>query len=472
MRKGYRRIKILAAVSGGFVLAGTAAMAAYETTGRSINILTTADFSNRIVEQYQAPDHLNPGQSMDKIVYVENDGGTDSFVRIKVTKVLGARDEQGSLIQDQDLDPEMLEIAYVSDAWKYKEDGYWYYMGILKAGEKTREPLFKSCRLSERAGNKYKNKEGEILVAMESIQAGGDALEALWDMKEEELGVEGQVCRSCKTVTKVSLDDSYKIQIEGADGDLFANFKNLLPGCSRTQSISLSNQSRTDAELYLRAEETEQEKMTEEERKRVDLLLNHYTFIEVRQGGKVLYQGPVGGQAEGGGNTMRQNIRLGQLEAGETQSLEVTLTASPEMDNAYQKLMGKVCWVFSAAGEEEKIQSQKKAQDPSSSGKGKNQDKGGTQGEDAKSSQGNRNPLGDQTPSEGGGDGGSGSGSGSYGAAQKGYGEMAEGKISPKTEDMTKSALPLLLTGSGGLAAAAVMFWKKRREGACDQWQE
>lgn len=39
-----------------------------------------------------------------------------------------------------------------------------------------------------------------------------------------------------------------------SDTDLFASFKNLTPGCARTQIIELENRSSEEVQLYLRAE--------------------------------------------------------------------------------------------------------------------------------------------------------------------------------------------------------------------------
>lgn len=411
MKRRGKAIKILAAVSSSLLLC-SAVLAAYEARGRSINVLTTGTFSNKLVEEYQAPEHLNPGQSMDKVVNVTNDGGVDSFVRVKVTKLLGTRDGQGKLIKDEALDPELLEISYNTKYWKYRKDGFWYYAGILKAGETTKEPLFQKCSLSVKADNRYKNKDGEIQVALESIQAGGGALEALWKVKAGELGVKEGACRSCKTVTRVTLDPGYQIKIDASDADLFANFKNLLPGSARTQSIRVGNQSKTETQLFLRAEEAKQTGLTDKEKKLVKKLLDSYTFLEVRQGSRVLYQGPASGKGTGKNTSMKRNISLGTILPGKEKELAVTLSVSPQMGNSYQALTGKVDWIFTASGEE---------------------------------------------AADGGGDRGNGTG-GSGGGSPSGSKGISEGKISPKTGDGTEVSCQLALLGISGLLTALILW--------------
>ena len=49
---------------------------------------------------------------------------------------------------------------------------------------------------------------------------------------------------------------------------------------------------------------------------------------------------------------MKNNISLGKIKAGNTKKLTVTLAVAPNMDNRYQKLTGKVKWVFTAVGED------------------------------------------------------------------------------------------------------------------------
>ena len=82
MKKIFKKIMITA--SGVLLLTCTAA-GAWKISGRSRNVLITASFSNRIIEEYQIPDHVNPGQKISKIVNVKNTGTRDSFIRLRIT---------------------------------------------------------------------------------------------------------------------------------------------------------------------------------------------------------------------------------------------------------------------------------------------------------------------------------------------------------------------------------------------------
>lgn len=350
MRKRRTYIRISGGAAAGLVLAAVLAAAAWSVTGRAGNVLTTDSFSNRILEKYQKPPALKPGQSVEKVVHIENDGAADSFVRVRVTPLWVTRDRKGRLTEDKSLDTGMLQVEYNTRGWMQLEDGYWYYKDVLKAGTQTEEPLIKSFWLSEQADNSYKNKDGEIRVELESIQASEEALEGLWGVSRETLGIMESPCKGCETVTRVVLGENRSLKVEAGETDLFADFKHLLPGCARTQAIKVCNQSGEAAEFFLRAEPADQGNIRAEKKAMVEKFLSEYAFVEIRLGSRVLYQGPVDGNLKENQYTMKRDIRLGALAPGAAGNLTATLSLSPEMGNEFQKLAGKVNWVFTAAG--------------------------------------------------------------------------------------------------------------------------
>lgn len=331
-------------------LAGTV-LAYWEVTGKAVNILTSASYRTEIEEEYTVPQHVDPGTSVDKIVNVKNSGKTDVLVRVKLEKAFGTRDADGILQKEEALDPEMIEITCNERFWKRAGD-YWYYTEVLAAGERTKEPLMESYRVSEKAGNAYRGKAAEIVVSMESIQAEGDAV-SLWGITKKDLGIR-YASDSVNTVTAVTFSGKEEgFQFSESDTDLFANFKNLLPGCSRTQKIRIKNSSQDKTEIFLHAEAANQEQMTDKQKRLVSLMLSKYAKIIVKQGNKTLYQGPVDGNLLKTEYSMGNEISLGTFEPGENQDLNVTLSMSRQMDNEMQSLSGKVKWIFTAKGQEE-----------------------------------------------------------------------------------------------------------------------
>lgn len=321
---------------------------------RTDNVLTMASYKAQIVEEYNVPAHVNPSETVKKKVHVKNEGTVDILVRVSVTKVFGVRDADGKLQTADGLNPDMIEISFNSRFWEQKEDGWFYYREILRAGETTREPLMESFTLSAKAGNEYRGKDAEIIVCMESVQADKDAA-SIWKVRPEELGIVFPKAPAAEKTAVTYLGKAQGFTTNSRNTDLFAAFKNLTPGCGRTQKIAVENKSMEAVEIFLRAEQTEQESMSDEQIRLVRQLLTKYAVIEITEGGSLLYQGAVCGSpdsADSGSASMLQDISLGQFAAGRSRELTVKLSLSPEMDNRFQKLTGKVAWIFSAHGED------------------------------------------------------------------------------------------------------------------------
>lgn len=314
------------------------------------DILTMSSYKAKIVEEYEEPSHVDPSDTVDKVVNVRNEGTVDILVRVFIEKMFGDRADDGTFRRDEALDTDVIEIDFDDTCWEQREDGWFYYRGVLKAGETTEQPLMRSYRLSERAGNPYKGKEARIIVRMESVQAEGGAAEAAWGTSVQDAGV--RWADEPKTedtgVTFLGRDEGFSVTADNTD--LFASFKNLLPGCARTQKIVIGNQSSEDVEIFLHAKETDQVKMSKKQQALVREMLEKYAVITVREDDQVLYQGAVCGQS--GQNSMRDEISLGMFPAGSSKNLVVSLALSPQMDNEFEKLTGKVNWVFAARGKD------------------------------------------------------------------------------------------------------------------------
>lgn len=341
----------LLAAAACFLPAGIAlaSWAAQQTTD---NFLTMASYKVKVEEKYETPQHVNPAERVSKVVNVKNEGTVDILVRVRVEKAFGVRGEDGVLVKDDTLRTDVIEIDFNDTLWRLRDDGWFYYREVLKAGETTREPLMKSYRLSPRTGNAYKGKDAEIVVYMESVQAYGDAL-SVWNVSKEELGIKWKDTYERKDTGVIFRGKEQGFSVQAQDTDLFAAFKNLVPGCGRTQSVIVTNQSQEKVEIFLHAQEAGQESMTQEQRELVEKLLKKYAVIQVSDRGKVLYEGAVCGKD--GENSMQGEISLGEFQPGESRELVVTLSLSPEMDNRFQKLTGKVTWIFSARGEDGEV---------------------------------------------------------------------------------------------------------------------
>lgn len=351
MKKGrsYKALAVVSVVGMCFSLAGVSG-AAWQVAGGTDNFLTMDTCRSQIVEEYEEPDHVDPSGEVTKIVNVANTGNVDTLVRVSLKKQFGTEREDGSFLEDKTLDPGMIILDLNTTYWREK-DGYFYYKEVLKAGETTKEPLMSAYRLSEEAGNAYKAKDARILVEMESVQAQGNAV-SVWHTTCRELGISVPEAPASRETCVTYLGQGEGFDIEKSKIDLFANFKNLLPGCGRSQKIILKNASDEGAEIFLRAEAAEQEHMSGEQQKLVNLLLRKYAVIELSVGDRVLYSGPVDGNPGAPDSTMGKDISLGVYPAGQSGTISVQLSLSPEMDNRFQALTGKVKWVFTVEGDD------------------------------------------------------------------------------------------------------------------------
>ncbi len=314
--------------------------------------MTMISYQNRIEEEYVVPDHVDPGAEVDKIVNVKNTGTVDTIIRVSVEKAFGTRNKDGTFVKEGDLEPDMIQITYNTTSWQEKKDGFFYYKDILKAGEMTKEPLFTSFTLSPGIGDAYEGKDAQIVVRMESVQAEGDAV-SLWGMTYSELDIQAPEGADADPTCVTYLGKSEGFDIAAEKTDLFASFKNLLPGCSRTQRIYIENHSEEAVELLLRADSARQEEMSDRQLRLVKQMLEEYALIEIIHGNETIYEGPVSGNLGGEQHTMKDNISLGSLLPHTKKELKVKLALDPDMDNEFLELSGKVKWIFTAKGEDE-----------------------------------------------------------------------------------------------------------------------
>lgn len=166
---------IVAIVAGGTLAYFTAEKTAY-------NVITTGRLSMNLREETTGgrpfPEDgvtgILPGQTVDKKVYVVNDGSVDFYARIALDKVI--TDAAG---RKDTLNFNHIRLDINTADWTEK-DGYYYYNRALKPGEAT-EPLFNTVSFDTKLSNDYMNARVEIHVDAQAVQSrnnGGSALEA------------------------------------------------------------------------------------------------------------------------------------------------------------------------------------------------------------------------------------------------------------------------------------------------------
>jgi hypothetical protein len=324
--------------------------------GESVHIINTAGVKGQIIEQYDGSSSLYPGATVDKVVNVKNTGESDIVVRVKVEK----RWDNPNFPVDN------ISIVYDNTVWLYDEQsGYYYYKGVLAPGEMTSKPLFKDFSVSGDLGNEYQGQSASITVKMECVQAGGNGI-SLWNKNLAYIGESGYVGGVYDPVvtssTFVGIAGGSDFTFSPDNTDLFLNYKDLLPGETRSQTIEVLNSFGQSAEIFLRAEDLTQ---TNERSQGfsglaadpvtlalIDDLLKKYVSIVVTDDtGRVIYSGPIWGRPDSDDAypaAMKNDISLGVFAVGEKKTLTVQMQVDPNLGNEYQNLLGLIKWIWTA----------------------------------------------------------------------------------------------------------------------------
>lgn len=158
------------------IAAGSLAYFTAEET--AYNVITTGSVEMKLVEQkkdgspFEDVLGVMPGQTVDKIVFIRNDGTAAFFVRIAL--------ENTVTVDGRELDfDKYISMDLNDEDWTY-QNGYYYYNRALKPGEKT-VPLFTKVSFADKMDNHYQNARVEIDVTAQAVQSannGSDPLKA------------------------------------------------------------------------------------------------------------------------------------------------------------------------------------------------------------------------------------------------------------------------------------------------------
>lgn len=155
--------------------------------------------------------------------------------------------------------------------------------------------------------------------------------------------------------SRVTYKDGFEFTVDDDDGtqmtdtDLFSSFKDVMPGDTLEQEITIINSctSCDYVKIYLQAlphdaenkpvakglENVDLEKMTK--------FLNQMTLI-VENNGKEIFSGPAG-ELDG----LKNPVLLGTFDHGDAATLIVKLTVPNELDNDFADRIGEIDWQFS-----------------------------------------------------------------------------------------------------------------------------
>ena len=334
--------------------------ATVQVVGTNVNVINVATIKAQIVEEYERAEGIYPGNTVAKVVNVKNTGNSDCIVRVKVEKAWGSgRGEDGKLIPiDPAMSTDNILIEYNTEYWRYDPvDGYFYYIGVLKPDQTTLEPLFEEFKISEETGNEYAGLEGDIFIKMECVQVEANGA-SVWGKTLTDLGIEYVPGPKVDITTQAKLtgeNPDYEFTFNPESTDLFSDFKDLLPGETRSQTIEIKNETTGHFEIGVKAVPVDQSLATPETLALVDKLLKEYATIVITDEttGRVIYTGPVWGNLgvdpfEYHGKTMEHTIPLGTFGPDVSKNLNVQLQLDPVVGNDYQNLWGLIKWEWSA----------------------------------------------------------------------------------------------------------------------------
>lgn len=323
---------------------GCLSYAAWQVTSGTWNYVTTPSFGLNIEEDYEPPEGgALPGVEIDKKVRFRNTGDTQEMVRARLTRLIGTKNEEGKLVPNESLEPEAIILNTNDTDWIYEEDeDYYYYKGVLEPGEETPELLY-SFHLREDVPNTYKRKDCQIIVEAESVQYRNNGCR-IWEKDYSYFSVEDpgpEILLYPEETSVTFLSPRSKFDIELAKPDLFENFKDLLPGSARTQTVKVKNAYKEPVTMSLSAMDLD-ENLKEKEPLVYSLLQEQISAIITDDTGKIVYEGGLGGPESD------FNLPLGRFKSGEEKRLTVRIAVKPEMGNDFQELMGRVRWEFTA----------------------------------------------------------------------------------------------------------------------------
>lgn len=114
-------------------------------------------------------DLIMPGDVIDKIVSVTNDGDNPIWVRIRLDRSILLAGEAA------DVDFNVLGLDLNDEDWTEGADGWFYYNEVLAPGETT-ENLFTQVTFPTSLGNEFMNAEVEIDVLAQGVQSQNNGL--------------------------------------------------------------------------------------------------------------------------------------------------------------------------------------------------------------------------------------------------------------------------------------------------------
>lgn len=134
--------------------------------------------------------------------------------------------------------------------------------------------------------------------------------------------------------------------------DLFRDFKDMMPGDSRTQTVAFRNEAKDCdyVNLYFStvSHDTEENPLSPALKEAGETEASANAFLarltlEIRVGEDVIYSGPANG-------ALQTPVMLGTFRRGDSAEIQVSVSMPKELSNEYAGRLGEIDWVFHGEG--------------------------------------------------------------------------------------------------------------------------
>ncbi len=193
-----KKILSVSAVILGLSLVG-GSLAWFTASDSVENKFKTLNVKAEIVEDFDEENayQMVPGDTIKKDVDIKVDSSAETFIRVQIEK--GWKNvsdpSKGNNIQlnfSKKGETSVVSKSIEGGKW-FEQDGYLYYIGTVKEGDKLDlldSVTFVPTKDSSDADNIYQDKEMQVDVKLEAIQAKNNAFVTGWGIDEEsDLGV-------------------------------------------------------------------------------------------------------------------------------------------------------------------------------------------------------------------------------------------------------------------------------------------
>lgn len=147
----------------------------FSSSGSEVNkFATNFGFQVDLVDKFTPPNELKNETTIAKEVTASNTGTMDAFVRVMIFPSIV---KNGKPLQAT-IGKEVIIENLDTTKWKYGDDGYYYYLGLLAPGE-IAPNLFSKVKLSV-VGAEYENASFDIVAKTEAIDTNGFHYRESW----------------------------------------------------------------------------------------------------------------------------------------------------------------------------------------------------------------------------------------------------------------------------------------------------